>query len=137
MDVDTTPHRSLEPIIAMNRDGVICNDIPFHWAYCCNGFFAFSAHHPCMKLACEKSKTAGVNVGEINMVTGPKLFGDVLVETCVVKGQHVMLPSKYLYYTIHNNGGVCVGSLNGVQYYTNSHVEERFGTHEYRKEWDV
>ena len=137
MDADVTPHRSLEPIIAMNRMGVACNDIPFHWAYCWNGFFAFSPHHPCMKSACEKAKRAIINTEDIHIKTGPKLFGDALVETCIVKGEHVMLPSKYLCNTVHNNGGACVGSFQGVRYYKNSCVDERFGTHEYCREWSV
>ena len=90
-----------------------------------------------MKRACEKAKTAGVNVGDINMVTGPKLFGDALVETCGTPGEYVMLPSKYLYFTVHNNGGAHVGSFQGVRYYKNSCVDERFGTHEYCREWSV
>jgi mannosyltransferase OCH1-like enzyme len=136
VDTDVTPHRSLDPIIEMNRPVVACNDIPFTWAYCSKGFFAVSPHHPSMKYACEKSKTATVNTSDIHMHTGPRLFGDAVVSTCTSKNdQYTILPCKYFYLTTLDNGGIFAGWIDKVKYYRNSMLAERFGTHEYRKEW--
>lgn len=70
------------------------------------------------------------------MHTGPRLFGDAIVSTCMSKDdQYTVLPCKYFYLTTLDNGGVFAGWIDKVKYYRNSNLEERFGTHEYRKEW--
>jgi len=137
VDTDVTPHRALDPIIAMNKPVVACNDIPFKWAYCSKGFFAVSPHHPSMKYACEKTKTATVNTEDIHMHTGPRLFGDAIVATCDAKDQCVILPAKYFYLTSIDNGGAFAGWFDEKKFYRNTCVEERFGSHEYFKEWST
>lgn len=112
VDADITPHRSLDPVIALGARVVLCNDAPVTWGYVSIAFFAAAPREPLLELASRMSLHAELNTRDVHMKTGPRLFG-ACVE--VTREAHVLLPPEAFY---HNDDD-----------------ELRYGTHMYAHTW--
>jgi mannosyltransferase OCH1-like enzyme len=112
VDADVTPHRSLDPVIALGAPVVVCHDLPVTWGYLINAFFAAAPGEPLLELASRRSLEAEYNTSDIHMKTGPRLFGECVED---LRAPCVLLPS--------------------AAFYHNECDELRYGTHLYAHTW--
>lgn len=75
MDSDITPRRSIEDLLYVDNDMIICNDIPINWAFISIGFFASVPNHPVFENICKDIFNVNFNSNEYHLTTGPGLFG--------------------------------------------------------------
>jgi len=115
MDADVTPVASLEPIIQLNKQLVLCHDMEVTWGYMSVGFYAAVPHHPVLQRACKDLYTATLNTNDPHLHTGPIVMGRAFWDTPPTGEKYALLPSRFFY---HN------GDFPG-----------KFGTHEYARMW--
>lgn len=124
MDTDVTPHRSLEPIVHMG-DFVACHDMEITWRFVSTGFIACVPEHHIIAKVCDRCHTATLNTYDVHMQTGPRLFGDVVVD---YPQEVVFLSTEHFYRNV--KGDVWLDRSTRVD-----DVEHRFGNHFYAKCW--
>lgn len=128
MDADIIPYRSLDPILSLGREVVLCHDLPLTWSYIAIGFFASIPNHPLFKSLCDACSTELVlNTSDIHMKTGPRLFG-IHVFRVIPTEPYVLLPIYSFYRNIR-------GQLNFDSIKRTSDDDTRFGSHTYAKMW--
>ena len=116
IDADTIAIRCLDPIVYMNYDLVLYHDNVVSWNYICNSPFGASPHHPVLKEACKRVMNAELNTFDVNMKTGPLLWGTVISEIKPENGKKYLLLHYPLFSNFHNPPG-------------------KFGTHTYAASW--
>jgi mannosyltransferase OCH1-like enzyme len=125
MDTDVTPYKSLEPIVHMG-DFVSCHDMEITWKYIAIGFIASVPHHHIIAEICDRCHTATLNTADIHMQTGPRLFGDVVMQ---YHTEVVFLTSEHFYRNMKGEIWLDDGSIRSED------IEHRFGNHFYAKCW--
>jgi len=115
IDTDMAPHRSLDPIVWMQKPLVICHDIPVTWPYIINAMFAASPNNPVLRRCCELVLRGTLNTGRPHFETGPRVFGEA----------------------IHQCNTESITCLPIQKFYHNAHDEDRLATHLYSRQWDV
>lgn len=116
IDTDTIAIRSLDPIVYMGFDLVLYHDNFVSWNYICNSPFGAAPHHPVLKEACKRVMNAELNTLDVNMKTGPLLWGTVVSEIKPENGKKYLLLHYPLFSNFHNPPG-------------------KFGTHTYAASW--
>jgi mannosyltransferase OCH1-like enzyme len=116
IDADTIAIRCLDPIVYMNYDLVLYHDNFVTWNYIINCFFGAAPHHPVLKEVCKRVINAELNTSDVNMKTGPLLWGTVISETKPENGKKYVLLDYSLFSKFHNPPG-------------------KFGTHTYAASW--
>lgn len=125
VDADVTPHRSLDPIIALGARVVLCHDLELTWAYISIGFFAAAPREPLFALAVERSLVAELNTPDVHMHTGPRLLGECVQLT---RGDYVLLPTRAFYRNVAGDAQED-GSILAVS------DDSRYGNHFYAHTW--
>ena len=126
VDTDVTPYRSLEPIIQLGRQVVLCHDLPVTWQYISIGFFAAVPKHPLFEYACLLCNGVPIN-GNVCHETGPRILGEA-VWRVTPSEKYVLLHTYYFYRNL-------AGDQITETEYRNDDYEGRFGTHFYAKSW--
>lgn len=75
VDADVVPMRSLNDLLYVDNDIILCNDYPINTTYITNTFFGSVAEHPVLHEACKLILNADLKSDNIHMQTGPALFG--------------------------------------------------------------
>jgi mannosyltransferase OCH1-like enzyme len=133
VDGDVEPLRSLEPVLSLQKEIVLCHDLPITWPYISIGFIAAAPHHPLLKLASNKCYHADIQSSSIHFETGPRLFGNAIWET-PSKEPYAVLPPDTFYYNDSNviaKQGVILPEGYSIDH-TNPH---HLGVHHYAKSW--
>jgi mannosyltransferase OCH1-like enzyme len=128
LDTDVIPHRSLEPIRGL-APLVICNDMPFTWAYISIGFFAATPYHPVLEYACKLCLGATINTVDIIMQTGPRILGEAVWRTPPPAGEKYQALHCYFFYRN------MVGQIKLDRYPATTDFDARFASHFYAKMW--
>lgn len=126
MDTDVIPHRSLEPIVRMGRQVVLCHDLPVTWPYISIGFFAAAPRNPLFDYACTICNGTTIN-GHIPMETGPRLLGEAVWKVTPTEKYAVL----HMYYFYRNLAGNQITDTD----YRDDDFANRFGAHFYAKQW--
>jgi mannosyltransferase OCH1-like enzyme len=116
IDTDTIAIRSLDPIVYMGFDLVLYHDNFVTWNYICNSPFGACPHHPVLKEACIRVMNAELNTLDVNMKTGPLLWGTVISQIEPENRKKYLLLDYPLFSNFHNPPG-------------------KFGTHTYAASW--
>ena len=116
IDTDTIAIRSLDPIVYMGFDLVVYHDNFVTWNYICNSPFGACPHHPVLKEACKRVMNAELNTSDVNMKTGPLLWGTIISQIEPENGKKYLLLDYPLFSNFHNPPG-------------------KFGTHTYAASW--
>lgn len=74
-DADIIPARSLDDLLYIDNDIILCNDYPVNLPYISTGFFGAVSGHPVLQAAIKLILDANLNSPEIHVETGPGLFG--------------------------------------------------------------
>jgi mannosyltransferase OCH1-like enzyme len=128
VDTDIRPCRSLDPIINMGRQVVACHDHPrVDWPYVAIGFFAAIPYHPLIAHVCRLALGATINTSDVNMHTGPRIFGDAI---WVVKPEETYAMLHMFYFYRNLNGQTIDNNV-----WRNDDFEHRFGEHFYAASW--
>lgn len=130
MDADVEPHKSLDAILYLPHDVILCHDLEFKWAYISIGFFAAIPNHPLLETCCRLLCVAELNVGSPHLHTGPRIMGRAIFETKLndfVK--YGLLPIQAFY---RNKKGQEWINCELVK----EDYDNRFGSHTYSKLWD-
>lgn len=115
MDADMIPIQSLDPLLMLSEDLIICHDIPITWSYIQMAFFGAVKNHPIIKKACDLCLKVELNTPDIHLKTGPRLFGDAFEKA-------------------YENHKVAV--LHSTAFYHNKDFTgTKFATHAYAKMW--
>jgi mannosyltransferase OCH1-like enzyme len=115
MDADVVPHRTLDPVLWLQKPLVICHDIPVTWAYMAKGFAACVPHHPVLRKGCELVLRGTLNTDRPHFETGPRVFGEA----------------------IHQCNTESITCLRVEMFYHNAHNDARLGCHTYARMWDT
>jgi hypothetical protein len=116
VDADMEPHRSLEPLVALQEPLLICHDLPLTWEYVMNAFFGAVPHHPVVETLCALLLSATLNTQDVHMHTGPRALGRAIRHAPnPTGGKYYMLPSRAFYY--------------------NHTTPDAFATHKYANTW--
>jgi hypothetical protein len=115
MDADVVPHRSLDPVLWLQKPLVICHDIPITWPYMAKGFAACVPHHPVLIKGCELVRRGTLNTDRPHFETGPRVFGEA----------------------IHQCNTESITCLHANTFYHNEHHDARLGCHTYARMWDT
>lgn len=75
IDSDIIPLKSLDDLLLIDNDVILCNDMPINFEYISNSMFAAIPNHPVLDLICESLFSAKLNSKDIHLQTGPGLFG--------------------------------------------------------------
>ena len=111
VDTDVRPNASLDPIIALNYDIVICHEQVISWEYVAGWFIAAIPNHPAITGACDLLISARLNTPDLHITTGPNLWGRAI-------GNAIKTAKKY-----------------GVLQYDTFLGAGTFGIHEYTHSW--
>ena len=125
VDADVTPHRSLDPIVALGARVVLCHDLDLTWGYIINAFFAAAQREPLFALAVERSLVAELNTPDVHMHTGPRLLGECVQCT---RGDYVLLPTRAFYRNV-------VGDMQEDGTRLGESDATRYGNHFYAHTW--
>jgi mannosyltransferase OCH1-like enzyme len=125
VDADVTPHRSLDPVIALGARVVLCHDLELTWGYIINAFFAAAPREPLFALAVERSLVAQLNTPDVHMQTGPRLLGACVEST---RGDYVLLPTRAFYRNVEGDE-----QEDGTKLRESD--DRRFGNHFYAHTW--
>jgi mannosyltransferase OCH1-like enzyme len=115
MDADVVPHRSLDPILWLQKSLVICHDIPVTWPYIAIGMFAAIPNHPVLQMCCRFVLQGNLNTGRPHFETGPRVFGEA----------------------IYQSNSETIACLPVEMFYHNGHNDARMGCHTYTRMWDT
>jgi mannosyltransferase OCH1-like enzyme len=80
VDADVVPIMDLTGLLYLHEDLLLYHDNHVTWAYLINCFFGAKAHHPVLKLACERVLQATLNTEDVHLQTGPALWGQCVQE---------------------------------------------------------
>lgn len=127
VDADVTPNRSLNPILSLDKEVIICHDLEVTWEYISIGFFASVPNHPLFKELNKRIFSAKINTGESHMHTGPRLFGQCIFDV-KPEQNYGIIPTKYFYKNVVDSTDI--EELNGSETFSG-----RFGNHLYKKNW--
>lgn len=116
IDTDIVAHRSLDPLLYLGSDIVLYHDNFLTWEYVINCFFGACPHHPVLKEACNRVLQTELNTSDVNMKTGPHLWGTVISQVPPQQGKKYILLDYPLFSNFHNPPG-------------------KFGTHTYAASW--
>jgi glycosyltransferase involved in cell wall biosynthesis/mannosyltransferase OCH1-like enzyme len=133
LDTDIIPHRSLDPLIDMGEPIVMCHDLPdgITWDFMACAFLAAVPNHPVFAKACKLCQTAEINTDDIHMKTGPKLWGEAVMDRTNVNSdeKYSLLHMSYFYRNLEgqqiSQDGTC----------RTDDFDGRFGSHFYAKGW--
>ena len=125
VDADVTPNRSLNPILSLDKEVIICHDLEVTWEYISIGFFASVPNHPLFKELNKRIFSAKINTGESHMHTGPRLFGQCIFDV-KPEQNYGIIPTKYFYKNVVDSTDI--EELNGSETFSG-----RFGNHLYKK----
>lgn len=78
VDADVTPLRSLNDLLYIDNDIIICNDIPINFNYVSTGFLAAISNHPVLTILCNHILFSTLNTDDVHIHTGPGIFGKCL-----------------------------------------------------------
>lgn len=114
MDADVVPHRTLDPVLWLQKPLVVCHDIPVTWPYMAKGFAACVPHHPVLIKGCELVLRGVLNADRPHFETGPRVFGEA-VSQC---------------------SSDPIACLHANMFYHNEQNDARLGCHTYARMWD-
>lgn len=135
LDVDIKPHRSLDPIIKLGRDVVLCHDCPLSWPYIAIGFFAATPHHPLFKAASETCFHIPLNTENIQSTSGPRLLGDAIFKATPPFQKYLVIPHFYFYRNLKGDKTYKEQNVPESVHNRESDFDLRFGNHFYAKMW--
>lgn len=81
VDADILPKRSLNDLLTIDSELIICHDLPVGWGYIINAFFGATPNQKALNDICVEIFNCDLESKDIHLHTGPRLFGDCIISS--------------------------------------------------------